>query len=112
MKVRNDVAAGYLNGLEPLLDTKGKLGYCVARNNRLLVTELREYILMRDGLIAKYGDGKSISPTMPGWEAFAKEMSDVDVIERDYDFEKITWQEASEQLTARQMLAIDWMLED
>lgn len=111
MKLRNDVAAGYLYSLNDLLDYKGKLGYCVARNNRLLVTELQEYLRIRDEAIVKHGEGQTINPGMPGWGAFVEEMEDLNAKEREYDFDRISWDEASEQLTARQLLAIEWMLE-
>lgn len=111
MKIRNDVAAGLLYSLNSMLDCKGKLGYCVARNNRLLVTELQEYLHARDEAIVKHGDGQTINPGMPGWGAYAEEMADLDEKEREYDFDRVTWEEASEQLTARQLLSVEWMLE-
>lgn len=111
MGIRNDTAAGYLYSLNDMLDCKGKLGYCVARNNRLLVTELQEYLRMRDEAIIKHGEGAAINPGMPGWDAFVEEMADLDAKEREYDFDRISWEEASEQLTARQLLTIEWMLE-
>ena len=111
MGIRNDTAAEYLYALNGILDCKGKLGYCVARNNRLLVTELQEYLHARDEAVVKFGEGATINPTMPGWDAFKAEMADLDAKERKYDFDRITWEEASEQLTARQLLSIEWMLE-
>lgn len=112
MLVRNDKAAGYLLALSGLLDFKGKLGCCVARNRRLLVTELQEYLQCRDEAIIKHGDdGANINPSMEGWEAFVEDMKDLDAKEREYDFDRITWEEASEQLTARQLISIEWMLE-
>ncbi len=112
MVIRNDRAAEYLYGLNGVLDCKGKLGYCIARNNRLLVTELQEYLRARDEAVIKHGEGATINPSMPGWDAFVAEMAELDAKEREYDFDRISWEEASEQLTARQLLAIEWMLEE
>ena len=112
MRLRNDKATECLYGLNGVLDCSGKLGYCIARNNRLLVTELQEYLRARDESIVRHGSGQTIDPSMPGWDAFVAEMADLDAMERDYDFDRISWAEASEQLTARQLLSIDWMLED
>lgn len=111
MVIRNDTAAGYLYSLNGMLDCKGKLGCYIARNNRLLVTELQEYLRVRDEAIIKHGEDSAINPGMPGWNAFVEEMADLDAKERDYDFDLISWEEASEQLTARQLLTIEWMLE-
>lgn len=111
MGIRNDQAAEYLYGLNGVRDCKGKLGYCIARNNRLLVTELQEYLRARDEAIIKYGEDSAINPGMPGWDAFCGAMADLNAMERDYDFDRISWDEASEQLTARQLLSIEWMLE-
>lgn len=111
-KIRNDKAAEYLYTLNGVLDCKGKLGYCIARNNRLLVTELQEYLRCRDEAVMKHGVDGSINTAMPGWGAFSGEMADLDAKEREYDFDRVSWEEASEQLTARQLLTLEWMLEE
>lgn len=112
MRLRNDLAAEYLQALNGVLDCKGKLGYCVARNNRLLVTELQEYLHVRDEAVMRFGEGGTIMPAMAGWDAFKGEMAELNAKEREYDFDCATWDEASEQLSARQLLSIEWMLRD
>lgn len=112
MLLRNDAAAERLYALNGLLDCNGKLGYCVARNNRLLVTELQEYLRVRDDAVVRHGEGGTINPAMAGWGAFKEEMADLDAKERDYDFDRVGWGEAAEQLSARQLLAVEWMLEE
>ena len=57
MKISNQVADSYLSALK-LISKKvsGKFGYAVARNIRELSNSLKEYIQIKNELIAKYGE--------------------------------------------------------
>ena len=103
--------------LATLLDTKGVLGFKIARNMRMIQDEIKEYIQFKEGLFRKYGEEKDgqliVDKNSPNYEEFAKELEKLEKQEVNFDFRKITEEELIESgLSAKQMTLIwDYLVE-
>lgn len=109
--------------LEPFLDRVDKIGYAAARNTRILRTETQEYLERREALIEQYGTAEldeSGNPTgrtelrfdSPNFKSYEAEITEWAMIEHSPDIFKLKYSDALEKLTGREILSIDWMLED
>ena len=103
--------------LNSMLDTKGIVGLKIARNQRMINDELKEYYQFKQELFKKYGEAKDgnlvIRKDSENYLSFMKEAKPLEDQEVNFDFRKITEEELADSgLTAKQMSAImDYMVE-
>lgn len=119
MKMTNKQMDECTANLSMLMDkTKGKLGYAIAKNYRLMVEELKEYTALKDSAIAKYGetdeDGRiKIQIGTEAHRNFLDEMKEYDDIESDVNIIKLSPEEAySSGLNSKEVLNLLFMIED
>lgn len=104
--------------LKPALEQRNKLGYIAARNARIIDTALTEYYGFKDDLIRKYGkhDEKnetiSIRPDDANFPAFAKDLDSVASIEQNVEIMTASYEDVIGILSGKEILKLDWMLED
>lgn len=97
--------------LSTMLDTKGVVGFKIARNLRMINDELREYYEFKQELFKKYGEEKDgqllINKESPNFSSFVSELKPLEDTEVTFDFRKITEEELIESgLSAKQMAMI------
>lgn len=108
--------------LEPLLGRNDLIGYAAARNTRILMDETTEYRDLRHDLVMEYGtpekgdDGNETGRyelrfDSPRWPAYEKEITEWAMLEHEPDVYKIPAKSAIGQLTGKEMLDLEWMLE-
>jgi len=102
--------------LSTMLETKGVVGFKIARNLRMINDELREYYEYKQELFKKYGeevDGNLvINKDSENYPLFLNEIKQIADTEVNFDFRKITEEELIDSgLTAKQMAQI-WELVD
>ena len=108
--------------LEPLLGRNDLIGYAAARNTRILMDETTEYRDLRHDLVMEYGtpekgdDGNETGRyelrfDSPSWPAYEKEITEWAMLEHEPDVYKIPAKSAIGQLTGKEMLDLEWMLE-
>lgn len=118
MKLTNQKMDDCYNALNNISErTTGRLGYAIARNLRKLSEELVEYQSLKDKAICKYGqeaDGTySIQIGSEAFENYINEMKEYMNIEHDVQIFTVTEDEVlSSDLNAKEMLAIDFMIQD
>lgn len=107
MKIKQaDILA---NVLQTMLDTKGIVGYKIARNLRMISEELKEYNDIKLELFKKYGEEKEgryiIDKDSDNYPLFMKEIEPYEEQEVEFTFRKISENELAESgLDANQML--------
>lgn len=94
------------------LDEKGMLGYAIARNRRLLITEAQEYSNKREELLREHcteiAPGQ-FKPTPEFFEAlhpYSELTADVPIMQISPEIFY------SGNLTSNQMFALEWMVKD
>lgn len=98
--------------LQTMLETKGVVGYKIARNLRMINDELKDYYQFKQTLFEKYGelaeDGNLIiKKDSANYQDFLKEYEPVMNQEVEFDFKKITEEEFENgDLTAEQILIL------
>ena len=118
----NKEMAQMLESLYGVIDQKGMLGYAAARNLRSIRNAAREYLDIRDDLMQKYGENELdesgektarylVRTNTALGRKYLEEISRYDEIEHEVEIMKIKPEDAIDQLTGRQMLAIEWMIE-
>ena len=105
-----------LNILSTMLNTKGIVGFKIARNYRMINEELKEYFEKKQELFEKYGtkqdDKLIIDKDSENYPLFLQEIEPYLNQEVEFNFRKITEEElSSSELTAEQMLLIEDMVE-
>ena len=95
--------------LETMLETKGIVGYKIARNLRMINEELIEYENVKRELFRKYGREENnqliIDKDSENYPLFLAELKPYQEQEVDFDFRKITEEELeNSDLTAQQMM--------
>ena len=95
--------------LETMLDTKGIVGYKIARNLRMVNEELIEYEEVKRELFRKYGREENnqliIDRDSENYPLFLDELKPYQEQEVEFDFKKITEDELAESgLSANQMM--------
>ena len=95
--------------LETMLDTKGIVGYKIARNLRMINEELIEYEEVKRELFKKYGREENnqliIDKDSENYPLFIAELKPFEEQEVDFDFKKITEEELeNSELNANQMM--------
>ena len=106
-----------LNILSTMLQTKGIVGFKIARNYRMIQEELKEYTDKKRELFEKYGtqqDGNLIiDKGSENYPLFLEEMKPYEDMEVNFDFRMISEEELIDSgLTAEQMIVLsDYMVE-
>ena len=95
--------------LETMLETKGIVGYKIARNLRMINEELVEYEDVKRELFRKYGREENnqliIDKDSENYPLFLAEFKPFQEQEVEFDFKKITEDELAESgLSANQMM--------
>lgn len=95
--------------LETMLETKGIVGYKIARNLRMINEELIEYENVKRELFRKYGKEENnqliIDKDSENYPLFLGELKPYQEQEVEFDFKKITEEELSNSgLSANQMM--------
>lgn len=113
-----------LNSMEPHIDTaRGKFGYAIARNTRKLKEASLEFLQLQQSLISQLGEEEkdengnftgnfSIKIGTPACEEYLKQIEEYANIEHTVEIYKIPYSILPEELTAKDLLALDWMLYD
>ncbi len=107
-----------LNLLTTMLQTKGIVGFKIARNYRMLSDELKEYNEKKMELFKKYGKEDNgqliIDKDSENYPLFLQEIKPYDEQEVEFNFRMITEDELSNsELTAEQMLILSqFMVEE
>lgn len=117
MKMKNREAESLSIALNSMLDTKGIVGLKIARNQRMINDELKEYYQFKQELFKKYGEEKDgvlvIQKDSENYILFLREVKPLEEQEVNFSFRMITEEELiNSGLTAKQMSAImDYMVE-
>ena len=122
MKISNTQMHLYLDTLNEMSFCTGKLGYAIVRNTRLLREQCQDYLKMYEQALVQYGEvvrtetqtgyveGYSMSPDSPNLNAFVETVQPLAEIEHEVDLYTLPYEDAMNQLTAAQMLQLDFML--
>lgn len=111
-------ADALLNILTTMLQTKGIVGFKIARNYRMISDELKEYNDKKMELFKKYGREENgqiiIDKDSENYPLFLKEIEPYNEQEVQFNFRMITEEElANSELTAEQMLILsEYMVEE
>lgn len=106
-----------LNILTTMLQTKGIVGFKIARNYRMISDELKEYNDKKMELFKKYGKEENgqliIDKDSENYPLFLQEIEPYNEQEVQFNFRMITEEElANSELTAEQMLILsEYMVE-
>jgi hypothetical protein len=111
-----------IKSLEPLLERTDIVGYAAARNTRILMNEIQEYVARREELVTKYGeevlddDGNPTGQVQlrfdsPRFKDYSDEISEWAEYEHEPPIYKIPAEECIGVISGKQILDIDWMLE-
>lgn len=115
MKLTNSVMWESIQVLSNTKET-GKLGYACARNLRKLMGECREYMEIRDKLLAKYGtpDGTGRYTFEPEKaKEFSKEIIEYAAISHEVDVMQVDEETfCSGSLTTKEMFTLEWMVKE
>lgn len=109
--------------LDKHLERTDIIGYAAARNTRILMNEAREYFDRREKLIQKYGkdqvddDGnptgrKELRFDSPEFKEYSDEIQEWALIEHVPDLYRIPMSECIGKISGRNILELEWMLED
>ena len=107
-----------LNILTTMLQTKGIVGFKIARNYRMISDELKEYNDKKMELFKKYGREENgqiiIDKDSENYPLFLQEIEPYNEQEVQFNFRMITEEElANSELTAEQMLILsEYMVEE
>lgn len=69
--------------LSRLSEVRGKFGWYIYRNSKILTEASAEAVRIRDDAIRKYGKDDSISPDSENWDKYLAEVTPVMQIEQD-----------------------------
>lgn len=103
--------------LESMMNTKGIVGYKIARNLRMINDELKEYYEFKQELFKKYGtaDGDKIviQKDSDGYPLYMSEIKPFEQQDVEFDFRMINEEElVDSDLTAQQMYILnEYMVE-
>ena len=102
--------------LSTMLDTKGVVGYKIARNLRMINEELKDYYEQKQRLFEKYGKEKDgqmvIERDTDEFKKFMEEFSPVMDQEVNFDFRKIKEDELIESGLSAKQMALIWEIVD
>lgn len=118
----NAQMAHYLDLCEQHVDHTGLLGYACARNSRMLMNACKEFIITRDKLLKQYGTPElddegnetgrvTISQGSNHWDDLLAELNPIESIEHEVEIMKVEAEDVMDQLTGREMLELEFMIE-
>ena len=112
MKLTNSQIIQYLNQLKQVSQCRGKLGWAVYRNIKVLSEALDEYNKMHDDLVRKYStNGQTVDQDK--FDEFSKELQPLLEIEQEIDLYTIPEEELyDDDLTAQDYLKLDFLVAD
>lgn len=116
----NNEAILRLELLKQLGDVRGKLGWYIYRNVKVLTEAVEEAVKIRNEALVKYGtkddeNTYSINPSAEGWAEYIKEVEPVMQIEQDIPLVMIKRDEfdalvSDTSLSASEMMVLDNLL--
>lgn len=123
MVLKNIQMETALEKLKPILSRTDKIGYAAARNTRVLSSALTEFFLFKEGLIKKYGEVDkdengnelhtiSININSPNFKPFTEEFNKIRDVEHEVEIMKLKYDEVIGVLSGREILDLEFMLED
>lgn len=83
----------------------------IYKNYKVIVSELEPYESKRNDLIKKYSGGESITPDNPNWNAFIKELAELDLVDVTFNINTITTDDFPEVTTPDMFKCLDFMVE-
>ena len=119
VKFNNVEIENHLSELEPLLEKTNMVGYIAAMNYRNLNEAVKEYHQLRDKIIEECGEEaedengnkvKRVTKGTPAWDTFLERLEPIAGFEHEVQILKMDAKEASEFLTGRQILNLEWMI--
>lgn len=112
MKLTNSQIIQYLTQLKQVSQCRGKLGWAVYRNIKVLSEALDEYNKMHDDLVRKYSsNGQTVDKEK--FDEFSKELQPLLEIEQDLEIRMISESEMyDDDLTAQDYLKLDFLVAD
>lgn len=112
----------FVEVLSNFFDCNGRFGYAIARNYRKLSSTALEYFDAKHQLVKKYGiedfdsNGNSIGyvieATNPYYQEVSKELNDLGNIEHEVVIFEITYDDLPEDLSARDIISLEWMIQE
>ena len=119
----NNDMEGKIAVLEAFLDRDDIVGYVAARNTRRLQDASFEYAKIKTDLINKYGtdilddEGNptgrvALSPSNPKYTEVINKLEETAKIEHVVTIFTLPYEEIKNKLTGREILQIDWMLDE
>lgn len=106
----------YLTILNDFLDNSGKFGYAIARNYRVFQSSIVEFYNIKLKIMEKYAkkvdDDYIIKPDDPNYFIAKKKIDEVGNISHKFNICKISMNDLPDTLTARNIIDLDWMIED
>ena len=121
MKARNDEIAAMVDACQKHLNDTGLLGYACARNARLLTLATLEYAQRREKAVREFGTevldedgnvkGYTINRDSEAWDRYQEQMAAFDAIEHEVDVFKVKASKLVGEVSGRDMLALDFMLD-
>ena len=123
VKLTNYQMDQYIFDLEPFLDRKDIIGYAAARNTRLLANASLDHVKIKTTLLQKYGkpvidengnktDKLSISSDDEHYDEVATQIDISGSLVHEVTIYTIPATTVASELTGREILLIDWMLDD
>lgn len=112
-----------LQTLEKHLDKSDVIGYAAARNYRRISDAMFEYNHTKNELLAKYGneavddDGNKlgtyyIEPKNQNYQLVKDKLEKLGAIEHEVVIFTISYEDVLNKLTGREIIDLDWMLDD
>ena len=93
-------------------EVRGKFGWYIYRNSKILTEACAEAVKLRDDAIRKYGEDDSINPQSEKWEQYLAEVSPVMQIEQDVTLMKMPRAEFDELAKDADLSAVELSIMD
>ena len=105
--------------LRPLLSLTGMVGYTAARNMRLIIDSIGEYVQAKEGLLRKYGtdsgDGSGSYTIKIGdehFDEFMGEFAEIASVRHEISFHTLPAERLSDLATGQQLLDCWFMVDE
>lgn len=83
----------------------------IYKNYKAILSELEAYEVKRNEIIKLHSGGDSISPSNPNWDAFVKDLNELDLVEVTFNISTITMDDFPESSTPDTFRCLDFMIE-
>lgn len=116
LKATNIQYHQYLNILTDHLDCKGRVGFAIAHNYKIIDNAIQDYLQARTDIIKKYGDvqddGSYIITDEEKLTTANAEFAEISSLEIELDITMVDEKDFMNcpELTARDMILLDWMV--